>query len=187
MNIKSTAAAIIAAVILTGCSAAEGNESINESSEAIAAVTEQTAQSEKENEQPKPMKSDEKRFMIRVTSFDGKLLEGEKMGMGGGRHFQMPADGSMPEKMTPPEMPADGNMTEGMTPPEMPADGSMPEGMMPPEIPADGNMHEGVQVKYELDENMTVPDISAGDTVMVELDESGAVISVEKQEKQEKE
>lgn len=156
--------AAAAALILAGCSSANDNsQAANDADVSETSISETSVSNESASEDAQ--ESGEK-VMIKVTSCNSGTVTGNKMG-GMGEPPQMngeePPAGDKPDSGS------------GENPPEM--NGDKPEG----EPPAMGNPpeEEGEEVSYSVGD-IDVSGISEGDIVMIELDENGNVISIEK-------
>lgn len=156
--------AAAAALILAGCTSANDNsQAANDADVSETSISETSVSNESTSEDAQ--ESGEK-VMIKVTSCDSGTVTGNKMG-GMGEPPQMngeePPAGDKPDNGS------------GENPPEM--SGDKPE----ENPPAMGNPpeEEGEEVSYSVGD-IDVSGISEGDIVMIELDENGNVISIEK-------
>ncbi len=145
--------AVLAALMLCGCSSSSGGENV-ETSQQISTAAEQFANEKKDNI-----------VIIRVTAVDGNTITGNEIGFGRGMgrgKGEMPADGNMPQ---PPE-----GMPEG----ELPDDGNIPQ--TPEKMPV------GKEIVFTLTDETDnqAGEIAVDDIIEAVTDEKGNILSVKK-------
>lgn len=177
------------AILLAGCSAentASTSENVTDTSTESVISSAETQASDADEKTTDQNSNGE---LVKVSSYDGKTLTGTKLdmpamgGSGGGQGAPQgtPPDmnGDMPQK-------PDDNGNGDNTPPERPDDsnGNAPDGN-PPKAPEGGDPPEmsGEEVTYTVSDSADISiEISEGDMVRVVTDESGEIISIEKEE-----
>lgn len=177
------------AILLAGCSVentASTSENVTDTS--IESVI-SSAETQASDADEKALEQNSDSVLVKVSSYNGKTLTGTKLdmpAMGGSGGGQAAPQGTPPDMNGDMPQKPDDNGKGDITPPERPdnSDGNAPDGN-PPKTPEGGDPPEmsGEEVTYNVSASADISiEISEGDMVRVVTDESGEIISIEKEE-----